>query len=104
MQLPGVDFTESFYPVALDTSTRILIELTLYYEDDVWIAELCDAEVTFFHTNTEVKMYIEWPEGIVDLGIISEDFLKEYGILLGNSTYGNVDAAILLLRLLIIFS
>ena len=31
MQVPGVDFTESFYPVALDTSTRILIGLTLYY-------------------------------------------------------------------------
>ena len=31
MQVPGVDFTESFYPVALDTSTRILIGLTIYY-------------------------------------------------------------------------
>ena len=45
-------------------------------------------------------MYIEWPEGIVDLGIIIKYFLEEYCILLGKSMYGNVDAALLWLRLL----
>ena len=48
----------------------------------------------------EFKMYIEWPEGILDLGIISEDFLREYCILLGNLMYGNFDAALVWLRLL----
>ena len=42
MQVLGVDFTESFSPVASDTSTRILIVLTLYYGDNVCIAELFD--------------------------------------------------------------
>ena len=32
MQVPGVEFTESFLPVASDTSTRIVIRLTLYHE------------------------------------------------------------------------
>ena len=32
MQVPGVEFTEPFYPFASDTSTRVLIILTLYYE------------------------------------------------------------------------
>ena len=45
-------------------------------------------------------MYIEWPKVVVDLVIISEDFLREYFILLGKSMYGNVDAALLYLRLL----
>ena len=45
-------------------------------------------------------MYIEWTEIIVDLGIISKEFLKEYFILLGNLMYGNVDAEILWLSLL----
>ena len=45
-------------------------------------------------------MYIEWPEVIVDLGIITKDFLEEYCILLGKSMYGDVDAALLWLRLL----
>ena len=71
-QVPGVDFTESLSPVALDTSTSILIGLTLYYEDNGWIAELCDLEAAFFHTNLKVEMYIKWPEVIVDLGIISK--------------------------------
>ena len=42
MQVPEVYFIESFPPVASDTSTRILIGLTLYYEDDGWIAMLCE--------------------------------------------------------------
>ena len=46
-------------------------------------------------------MYIEWTEGIVDLGIITKDFLEEYCILLGKLMYGNVDAALLWLRLLV---
>ena len=100
MQVPGVDFTKSLYPVAPDNSTRILIGLTLYYEDDGWIAELCDVEAAFIHPNMEIDMYIEWPEGIVDLGFISEDFLREYCILLGKSMYDNADASLLWLRLL----
>ena len=32
MQVPLVEFKKSFYPVASDTSTRILIGLNLYYE------------------------------------------------------------------------
>ena len=31
MKVPGVDFTDSFYPVASDTSTRILIGPALYH-------------------------------------------------------------------------
>ena len=45
-------------------------------------------------------MYIEWTEGIVDLGIISEEFLREYFILIRKLMYRNVDAALLWLRLL----
>ena len=36
----------------------------------------------------------------MNLGIISEEFLREYCILLGKSMYGNVDADLLWLRLL----
>ena len=100
MQVPGVDFTDSFSPVESDTSTRIQIGLTLYYKDEGWIAEICDVEVKYLHPNMEVKMYIEWPEVIVDLVIISKEFLKEYCILIGKLMYGNVDAALLWIRLL----
>ena len=42
MKVPGVDFTKSFSPVASDTPTRVRIGLTLYYEEDGCIGELCD--------------------------------------------------------------
>ena len=59
MQVHGVDFTESFSPVASYTSTRILIRLTLYHEEYGWIADLCDVEAALLHPNMEFEMYIE---------------------------------------------
>ena len=70
MQVPGVDFTESFSPVISDTSTSILIGLNLYHEEEGWITEICDVEAEFLHPNITVEMFIECPEVIVDLGII----------------------------------
>ena len=32
MQVPGVDFIDSFSPVASDTSTRIMVGLTLHHK------------------------------------------------------------------------
>ena len=62
--------------------------------------QLFYVEAALLHTNMEVDMYIEWPEGIVDLGIITKYFLEEYCISLGDFMYGNIDAALLWLRLL----
>ena len=45
-------------------------------------------------------MYTEWPEDIVYLVIIREDFLREYCILLVKWMYKYVDAALLWLILL----
>ena len=75
--------------------------MNLYYEDNGCIEELCDMEAEFLNPNMEVEMCIEWPEGIVDLGIITKEFLEEYCILIGKLMYGNVDAALLWLRLLV---
>ena len=76
MEVPGVDFTESFSPVASNTSTRTLIGSTLYYKDDGWVAELCDAEAAFLHCDMPVEMFIECIEGILDLGIITKEFIE----------------------------
>ena len=53
-QVPGVDFTESLLSVASDTSTRILIGLTLYHKAYGWVAELCDVGAEFLHPSMEV--------------------------------------------------
>ena len=62
--------------------------------------DICDREAALMHTNTEVEMYIEWPEVIVDLVIITKEFLGRYCILLGKSMYGNIDSALLWIILL----
>ena len=74
--------------------------MTLYHEEYVWIANVCDAEAAFLHCNMEVEMFIEWNEGIVDLGIIAKEFMEEYCILLEKSMNGNFDAALLWINLL----
>ena len=52
------------------------------------------------HPNMDVEMYIEWPEGIMNLGIITDEFIEECCILLVNFMYGNVDAALFWIILL----
>ena len=42
MQVPGVDITESFSPVATDSSIRIVIGISLYYEHEDQVIEMFD--------------------------------------------------------------
>ena len=72
----------------------------MFHKEEGWVSELYDVEAAFMHPYIPVEMFIEWPEGIVDLVIITKEFIEEYCILLGESIYGNVDAALLWLRLL----
>ena len=69
------EYEDSFSPVATDTSTRILIALTLYYEKEGQVSQLWDVESELLHPNIPVYMFMEWPEGIMDLGIIINEFL-----------------------------
>lgn len=65
MQTPGVDYTERHSTVAIDTTTRLVILLCLFYG---WILESIDIEAAFLGGDIEEHMYIEWPPGIVELG------------------------------------
>ena len=72
------------FTVATYTSTRILIGITLSHKEEGCESELCDLEAAFIHPYISVEMFIEWPEGIVDLVIIKKEFIGEYCILLGD--------------------
>ena len=100
MQVPGVDFVESLSLVASDTSTRIMIGLTLYHTKKGSIYELCDVEAEFLYPDMQVEIFIEWPGGIVDLTIVKKESLEEYCILLEKSMHGYVEAVLLWLRLI----
>jgi Reverse transcriptase (RNA-dependent DNA polymerase) len=68
MQIPGVDYTESFAPVASDSGIRIVIGIFLYYfhmfPRDEWVFESFDVEVEFLNALLKNPVYIEWPKGI----------------------------------------
>jgi hypothetical protein len=90
-QIPGVDFTESFSPVATDTTTRIIFAFVLFYRN--WICEIVDVEAAFLNADLEEDLYIEYPEGVVELGFETEATSRHYCILLDKAMYGAVQAA-----------
>jgi Reverse transcriptase (RNA-dependent DNA polymerase) len=71
MQIPGVDYTESFAPVASDTAIRVLISMFLYYhhtdKKNKWDLEMFDVEAAFLNTDLDKQVFIEWPQGMQEL-------------------------------------
>ena len=98
MQIPGVDFTDSFAPVATDSAMRTVFALVLYYQEDKkdesWTCEVVDVEAAFLEAEVNTKTYIEWPECVQDLGFESPSVIKAYCIQLGKAMYGTVPAAL----------
>ena len=78
LQVPGVDYMERFSPVATDTSTRMIIDFTLYYDwlGYNWICEAFDVEAAFLESYMDTLMFIEWPEGMVELGFLTKEQYK----------------------------
>jgi len=64
-QVPGVDYTETFLPVATDTSVRAVWAISLYYQEvyDSWTMEMVDVETAFLNADLDEEIYIEVPEG-----------------------------------------
>ena len=96
LQVPGVDYTERFSPVATDTSTRMIIGFTLYFHwiGEGWVCETFDVEAEFLEPFLDLLMYIEWPDGMVELGFLTEEQPRSTCVELLRSMYGNVDAAL----------
>jgi hypothetical protein len=93
MQIPGVDYTESFSPVATDASVRTVIGISLYYIghekalydiNDKWVMEVFDVEAAFLNaTMGEEKVYISTPEAMCykkDVEKFMNDFEKDLKI------------------------
>jgi hypothetical protein len=96
MQIPGVDYTESFAPVASDTGIRVVIGIYLYYEfhnpSEQWVLESFDVEAAFLNAKPSHATYIEWPKGIKELKILSEEEIKTTCAELTAAMYGNIDS------------
>ena len=97
-QVPGVDFRESFSPVASETTVRIGMGFYLYYEN--FEIEMIDIEAAFLEGEIDEPVFIEWPDGFVEMGFINEEEKETKCIQLLKSIYGNVDAALRFYRTL----
>jgi hypothetical protein len=97
-QIPGVDFTESFAPVATDTTVRTALCIYLYYAQGkdglTFVCEMIDILAAFLEGNMESPTFIDWPAGMLEMGFATQEDLKKFCLQLLKNMYGNVDAAL----------
>lgn len=98
VQIPGVDFTDSFSPVATDSAMRTIFALTLFHDNKDkskrWICEVIDVEAAFLEADMDENIYIEWPDGVREHNYENEEDIGKYCIQLKKAMYGTVQAAL----------
>ena len=62
-QIQGVDYDETFSPVAMLKSIRILLAIAAYFDYEIW---QMDVKTAFLNGNIEEELYMVQPEGFVD--------------------------------------
>lgn len=70
--MPGIDYMEKFAPVACDATTKVILALTLYKQDERWTCETIDVEVAFLESPIEKPTFMELPPGTVELNHITK--------------------------------
>ena len=61
-QVQGVDYDETFSPVAMLKSVRILLAIAAYFDYEIW---QMDVKTAFLNGNLEENVYMIQPEGFV---------------------------------------
>src|SRR5258708_8493802 len=64
-QIPGIDFEETFSPVAHFETVRLLLALSVL-ED--WEIKVLDVKTAFLYGNLDEELYMEQPEGFITKG------------------------------------
>jgi Reverse transcriptase (RNA-dependent DNA polymerase). len=76
MQIPGVDYTESFSPVANDVTIRIAMVITMSKKRLRIV--VVDIEAAFLNADHDEVIYVEWPEVVLELGNVTEEITEKY--------------------------
>ena len=61
-QKEGIDYEETFSPVAMLKSIRILLSIVAYYDYEIW---QMDVKTAFINSNLEEEIYMIQPEGFI---------------------------------------
>ena len=59
-QIHGIDYDETYSPVAMLKSIRILLAISAHYDYEIW---QMDVKTTFLNGNLEEDVYMTQPEG-----------------------------------------
>ena len=62
-QVQGIDFTETFAPVAKQVTVRLLLSLAAYYD---WDIDQLDVKTAFLNPKLHEEVYMQPPEGYTD--------------------------------------
>ncbi|KAL0445596.1 UNVERIFIED_CONTAM: Retrovirus-related Pol polyprotein from transposon RE2 [Sesamum latifolium] len=64
-QRPGVDFEETYSPVAMAKSIRIVLAIAAWYEYEIW---QIDVKTAFLNGYVEEEIFMDQPEGFTAVG------------------------------------
>ncbi|TYK03174.1 gag/pol protein [Cucumis melo var. makuwa] len=64
-QKEGIDYEETFSPVAMIKSISILLSITTFYDYEIW---QMDVKTAFLNGNLEESIYMVQPEGFIQKG------------------------------------
>ena len=62
-QIKGVDYDDTFSPVAMLKSVRILLAIAAHYDYEIW---QMDVKTAFLNGDIEEELYMMQPQGFVD--------------------------------------
>ena len=62
-QIQGVDYDETFSPVAMLKSVRIMLAIAVFYDNEIW---QMDAKTAFLNGHIKEELYMVQPKGFVD--------------------------------------
>jgi len=62
-QIQGVDYDQTFLPVAMLKSVRIVLAIAAFHDNEIW---QMDVKMAFLNGNLSEDVYMIQPEGFVD--------------------------------------
>ena len=62
-QVQGIDYDETFSPVAMLKSVRIMLAITTFYDYEIW---QMDVKTAFLNVFPKEELYMMQPEGFVN--------------------------------------
>jgi hypothetical protein len=63
-QVQGVDYDETFSPVAMLKAIQIILDIGAYFNYEIW---QMDVKTTFLNENLDEDVYVIQPMGFIDL-------------------------------------